>query len=208
MAVKTDFKKTLDAYRAPMNEFRVVEIPAMRYLMVDGHGDPNSDADYTAAVEALFPVAYRLKFLSKNELGHDYVVPPLEGLWWAGDMEAFTDSRDKSHWDWTMMILVPDWLSETHVHEAVQRVRAKRPPLRLESVRFETLEEGLCVQTLHLGSFDDEGPVLKRLHHEFVPANKLVLTGKHHEVYFSDPRKTAPEKLRTLLRQPVARATV
>lgn len=206
MSDKIDFKQALDAYRAPCGDFRIARIPAMRYLMVDGHGDPNSDPRYAEALEALYPVAYKLKFLSKRELGRDYVVPPLEGLWWAEDMGSFTVSRDKSRWDWTMMLMVPEWLSDGQVEEAVLQVRAKGAPARLDEVRLDTLEEGLCVQTLHLGSFDDEGPVLERLHHEFIPANGLVPTGRHHEVYFSDFRRTAPEKLRTLLRQPVGRA--
>lgn len=199
---KIDFKKTLDAYRARRGVFRLVEIPEMQYLMIDGHGDPNSDPAYAEALEALYPVAYRLKFASKRELGRDYVVPPLEGLWWADDMEAFTGSRDKSRWDWTMMLMAPEWIDADLFARAVDQA-AKAAPARLADVRFESLAEGLCVQTLHIGPFDDEGPVLERMHDAFLPENGLRLAGKHHEVYFSDFRKTAPEKLRTLLRQPV-----
>lgn len=120
-------------------------------------------------------------------------------------MEAFTGSRDKSRWDWTMMLMVPDWIGRELFERAVERVAVKDPPARLCDVRLECFDEGLAVQTLHVGSFDGEGPVLARMHHEFIPENGLALTGKHHEVYFSDFRKTAPEKLRTLLRQPVTR---
>ena len=205
MAAKVDFKKTLDSYRSAAGVFRIVDVPVRQFLMVDGHGDPNCDPAYTEALQALYPVAYKMKFASKIELGRDYVVPPLEGLWWAEDMEAFTTSRDKSRWDWTMMLMVPDWIGCELFDSAVERVAAKDVPTRLGEVRFETFAEGLAVPTLHVGSFDDEGPVLDRMHHEFIPDNDLTLTGKHHEVYFSDFRKTAPEKLRTLLRQPVAR---
>lgn len=205
MTEKIDFKKTLESYQAPRGNFRIVEVPALQYLMIDGHGDPNTAPEYVDALEALYPVAYKLKFASKRELGRDYVVPPLEGLWWAEDMSAFTLSRDKSQWDWTMMLMVPEWIDRSLFKRAIEVVRAKGVPKRLGDVRLESLTEGLCVQTLHVGSFDDEGPVLDRMHHEFIPESGLEMRGKHHEVYLSDFRKTAPEKLRTILRQPVSR---
>lgn len=203
MTDKIDFKKTLDSYQAPRGKFRIVDVPDMQYLMVDGHGDPNTSPAYTDALSALYPVAYKLKFTSKRELERDYVVPPLEGLWWAKDMDTFTVSRDKSQWDWTMMLMVPDWIDRTSFLSAVEQAGAKNRPTRLDDVRLETLSEGRCVQTLHFGSFDDEGPVLERMHREFIPENGLRVDGKHHEVYFSDFRKVTPDKLRTVLRQPV-----
>jgi hypothetical protein len=203
MADKLDFKTTLDGYAAKPGVFRLLELPELQYLMVDGHGDPNTSPDYAAALAALYPVAYRLKFASKRELGRDYVVPPLEGLWWADDLAAFTTARDKSRWRWTMMLLVPDWLDDAAVQAAIEQAGHANAPARLRDVRLGRLAEGRCVQTLHLGSFDDEAPVLARLHHEFVPEHGLLLTGRHHEIYLSDPRRTAPEKLRTILRQPV-----
>ena len=202
---KIDLKKTLDSYQAPKGAFRILRVPERRYLMIDGHGDPNSSPDFTQAVESLYPVAYKLKFGSRATTGRDYVVPPLEGLWWAEDLDAFTTARDKSQWDWTMMLLVPEWIDEDQVLAAKEQAGAKNRPARLDDVRFEALAEGLCVQTLHIGSFDDEAPVLDRLHHEFVPAEGLALRGKHHEIYLSDFRRTAPEKQRTILRQPVER---
>lgn len=206
MTEKVDFKKTLDSYRARHGEFRMVDVGEMQYLMIDGHGDPNISAAYSEALAALFPVAYKLKFISKRERELDYVVPPLEGLWWADDMDAFTVSRDKSQWDWTMMLMVPSWLDEDAFQQAVDQVGAKNKPALLDEVRLETLSEGLCVQTLHRGSFDDEGPVLERMHSEFIPANGLREEGKHHEIYFSDFRRVTPDKLRTVLRQPVRSA--
>jgi hypothetical protein len=202
MTDKTDFKKTLDAYRAKRGEFRIVQVPDLRYLMIDGRGDPNTPA-FAAAVEALYPVAYKLKFASKRDLGRDYVVMPLEGLWWAEDMDAFTSARDKSRWDWTLMIMVPDWIDEAAFAAAVDRVGAGNAPARLGDVRLDTLSEGRCAQTLHVGPFDEEADVLARMHHEFIPAQGLGLAGRHHEIYLSDLRRTAPEKLRTILRQPV-----
>lgn len=204
MSAKTDVKK-LDAYQARAGQFREIELAPARYLMIDGAGDPNTEA-FARAVESLYPLAFALKFLSKLELGRDYVVPPLEGLWWADDLEAFTRRRDKSRWLWTLMILVPEWLTSAHVEDAVARTRDKGAAPRLDDVRLEPLDEGLSVQTLHVGSFDDEGPVLARLHEEFLPAHGLRPTGKHHEIYLSDFRRVAPEKWRTILRQPVVRA--
>ena len=189
---KIDFKKSLDSYRAPAGEFRILDIPTRRYLAVDGAGDPNTSPEYAAALESLFPAAYKVKFASKRELGRDYVVPPLEGLWWAEDMDAFTVGRDKSRWSWTLMLLVPEF------------VTADVLPELPGSVRLEMLSEGTVVQTLHLGSYDDEGPLLARMHDEFIPANGLSRTGRHHEIYLNDARRVAPEKLRTILRQPVA----
>ncbi|MET7969889.1 GyrI-like domain-containing protein [Micromonospora sp. NPDC005305] len=203
MTNKTDFKKTVDAYQAQRGRFRVVDVPDTRYLMIDGHGDPNTSPAFTEAVEALYPVAYKVKFASKRDLGRDYVVPPLEGLWWAEDMSSFTSARDKSRWDWTLMLMVPDWIDPALLDGAVEQVRAKNRPARLDDVRLETLSEGRCVQTLHVGSFDDEADVLAHLHHEVIPAQGFRLAGTHHEIYLSDFRRVAPEKQRTILRQPV-----
>lgn len=203
MTDKTDFKRELDAYRARLGEFRIVEVPELQYLMIDGHGDPNTSPMFTDAVEALYPVAYKLKFASKKELGRDYVVMPLEGLWWSKDMDFFTSSRDKSRWDWTLMIMVPDWIDQDLLAAAVEQAGVKNNPSRLDEVRLETLSEGRCAQTLHVGSYDDEADLLARMHHEFIPAHDLRMVGKHHEIYLSDFRKVAPEKLRTILRQPV-----
>lgn len=206
VAVKVDLKKTIDAYRATAGEFSIIEVPELQYLMIDGRGDPNTAVAFAEAIETLYPVAYALKFASKRELERDYVVPPLEGLWWAENMDAYSSLPDRSQWLWTLMIMVPDWITRDLFATVVDRVRAKSAPARLDDVRFETLAEGRCVQTLHIGPFSAEAEVLARLHDEFIPAHGLTLAGKHHEIYFSDFRTVAPEKLRTILRQPVATA--
>src|SRR5215469_15633590 len=121
---KTDFRKTLDSYRAKRGEFRVLDVPPMQYLMIDGHGDPNSP-EFADAIKALYPVAYKLKFASKQDLGRDYVVMPLEGLWWSSDMETFTAARDKSRWDWTIMSMVPDWVTGETFDASLAKVAAK-----------------------------------------------------------------------------------
>lgn len=206
MAGKVDLKKDLKAlYAPPSGRFVIVDVPALQYLMVDGTGDPNTAPAYAHALDWLYSVSYPVKFMSKKELGRDYAVMPLEGLWWADDMGLFI-SREKDKWSWTMMILQPDWITAAMIEAAVARARGKlgEPPANL---RLERLEEGLCVQTTHVGPYDDEGPTLAKLHDEFLPQNSLVATGHHHEIYIGDPRRTAPAKLKTVLRQPVRRKT-
>jgi len=208
--VAIDPKKALDAYRAKQGEFRVLDVPPMQYLMIDGAGDPNTSPAYAEAVGALFPIAYTLKFASREQLGIDTVVMPLEGLWHAPDMESFTSRRDKSAWLWTLMILIPDHVTREMFVSAVDTVEAKLAAKKqsspsFRSVRLESLDEGLCAQTLHVGSYDDEAPVLERLHNEFIPESGLRMTGLHHEIYLSDVRRVEASKLRTILRQPVER---
>nr|AGC71301.1 hypothetical protein [uncultured bacterium A1Q1_fos_515] len=201
--MKFDPKKELDSYRARRGVFELVSVPRMQYLMIDGHGDPNTATAYADALATLYPVAYKLKFFSKRELDRDYVVGPLEALWWSADMAAFTSARDKSRWDWTAMIVVPDWLTDDHVEAARSTVeRGGGAPL-LGELRCDCLDEGLAVQTLHIGSYDDEADVLAAMHDDFIPSHGLAMSGLHHEIYLSDPRRVAASKLRTILRQPV-----
>ncbi len=199
---KTDFKKTLKHLYNPPRRFVTVDVPEMQFVMVDGHGDPNTTQDYKDAVETLYAMAYKIKFMSKKDLEKDYTVPPLEGLWWAEDMETFI-TRDKSQWDWTMMIMTPDWISIEFFADAVGQVRKAKDPAAINKVRLERYHEGLSVQIMHIGSFDDEGPVLSQMHSDFIPNNGFVENGKHHEIYLSDPRRVTPEKLKTVLRQPI-----
>lgn len=199
---KVDFKKTLSQLYAPSaKEFRIVEVPEMQFLKVDGAGDPNTSQSYKKAVEWLYSVSFSVKFMSKKELEKDYTVPPLEGLWWAHDMSSFT-SRAKDEWSWTMMIMQPDWISIEMLAAGIEKAKKKlgEPP---ESLRLESFDEGKCVQIMHIGSYDAEGPVIAKMHTEFMPTNGLVENGLHHEIYLGDPRKTVPEKLKTVLRQPV-----
>lgn len=202
---KIDFKKELDyLYKTSPKKFSVVAVPPLKYLMIDGEGDPNSSPDYADAISALYTVSYTLKFMSKNELERDYVVPPLESLWWADDMSAFAKGRKQS-WKWTAMILVPDWITKPMVKKAIKSAGEKKENHMLGQLRHEVLNEGKSVQILHVGPFDEEGPMLQRMHNDFMPENKFTFNGKHHEIYLSDPRKVAPEKLRTLVRQPVTK---
>ncbi|HEY73626.1 MAG: hypothetical protein B6I35_07150 [Anaerolineaceae bacterium 4572_32.2] len=203
---KTDFKKKLKhLYRPSTKEFVVIDVPPMMFLMIDGHGDPNVAQEYQDAIEALYGVAYKLKFMSKKEKEMDYIVPPLEGLWWADDMETFTTKRDKSTWDWTMMIMQPEWITREMFEEALEQVKKKKNPPALYKLRLEAYHEGLSVQIMHIGPYEAEAPTIARMH-TFIAENGYEPAGKHHEVYLGDPRKVAPEKLKTVLRQPVREA--
>lgn len=198
---KLDLKKARKAlFTGSHNRFAPIMAPPVLYLMVDGHGDPNTTSDYRRAVESLYATAYAIKFSCKAR-GSDFVVAPLEGLWSAPDPESFA-ARRKDEWDWTMMIMLPDHVDEATFAAASARAAEKLGALS-KSLRLESLEEGLCLQALHIGSYDDEGPLLAALHSEIMPSGGYDFSGRHHEVYLSDPRKTAPEKLKTLLRQPV-----
>jgi hypothetical protein len=198
---KLDLKKARKAlFTAPRGSFATVVVPRVLYLMADGHGDPNTAPEYPRAVEALYSTAYALKFACKAE-GRDFVVAPLEGLWSAADPSSFV-ARRKHEWDWTMLIMVPDFVDQAAFESARAKAQAKLGSLP-PCLRLEALEEGVCLQALHIGSYDQEGPLLARLHNEIMPARGYDFAGPHHEIYLGDPRKTAPEKLKTILRQPV-----
>ena len=201
--VKVDLKKEYKRlYSAPADEPEMVEVPALRYLMVDGRGDPNDNADFQAAMEALYGMAYTLKFmLKRGPSALDWVVMPVQGLWWADDMEVFRlDAR--TDWKWTLMILQPDDVTEEHGETAREELREKTDPPGLPGLRYETYSEGLSAQVMYVGPYADEGPTIARLH-EFIDEQGRRPKGKHHEIYMGDPRRTAPERLRTIIRQPV-----
>jgi hypothetical protein len=208
---KLDFKKADRAfYTGKAGRFDRLTLPSMRFLMIDGEGDPNNAPAYARAAAALYALSYGLKFHGKQTLGQDHAVGPLEGLWWADDMETFV-TRDKAAWKWTMCIRQPTWVSGDVFEEIRSSVTAKQAKKKdaatdeatLARVRLEDFEEGDVVQVLHIGSYDDEAPVLAHMHGEVIPGMGLAMRGLHHEIYLSDPRRVAPEKLRTILRQPV-----
>jgi hypothetical protein len=201
-----DVKRELKQSYAPTNaDWALVDVPAQQFIAVDGRGDPNTSADYARAVEALYAVAYTIKFTSKRTLGRDFVVGPLEGLWWSDRPEVFI-TRAKDAWHWRMLISQPDWITEDHIEVARQAALAKKGLPTIADIRRETLHEGTSAQLLHVGPYDDEGPALARLHREYLAANNLRMSGHHHEIYLSDRRRTEPAKLKTILRQPVRRA--
>lgn len=198
-----DVKRERKELYAPKNTtWAVVDVPEQQFIAIDGTGDPNTSPAYASAVEALYAVAYTLKFAGKQTAGGDFVVAPLEGLWWSDRPERFT-ARDKDSWSWTMLICMPSWITKEMIEDAQRTALAKKKLPAISQLRHLTLHEGPSAQLLHIGSYDDEAPALHQLHHDYLDAHGLRATGPHHEIYLSDPRKTAPEKMRTILRQPV-----
>ena len=203
MATLNFTKEQKELYQ-PGREFEVVDLPELVFLAIDGAGDPNAVPAYAAAVEALYAASYAIKFHSKRELDRDYVVAPLEGLWWSAAGHDFT-ALERSEWLWTMLIRQPEWISIGELQGLVEATSLKKKSDTIADLRVEVITEGLSVQVMHIGPYSDEAPTIARLHQEFIPANGLTETGKHHEIYLGDPRRSAPEKLRTVLRQPVRR---
>lgn len=205
---KLDLKKTDRAfYSGKKGRWDRIVIPPVPYLMIDGAGDPGGP-QYAAALGALYPLAYGLKFLKKAQ-AQDFAVPPLSARWWSEDLSAFVDGR-RDKWQWTAMIRMPDFVTPADVETARTATLAKQAkkaggadPSLLRAVRLETLVEGDSFQTLHLGPYTDEAPVLADLHDRVMPEAGVTFGEPHHEVYLSDPRRVAPEKLKTILRQPV-----
>jgi hypothetical protein len=198
---KIDLKKELKhLYNPSSKEVSVVDVPAMNFLLVDGEGAPTSP-QYSEAIEALFNVAYILKFMVKKSQGVDYAVMPLEGLWWVDDMTKFNADK-KNEWKWTAMIMQPKYVGAEDFKLAVEQVKKKKNPAALSKVRFESLKEGEAAQIMYVGPFSAEGPTIQKIHAQ-IQTSGHQLSGKHHEIYLNNPATTAPEKLKTILRQPM-----
>jgi hypothetical protein len=200
---KVDFKKVLKQLYSPSaKEVAIVDVPEMSFAMIDGAGDPNTSGEFQDAIAALYGVSYTLKFmLKKGQPPADFVVMPLEALWWMADMSDF-DMEAKDRWAWTAMIMQPEPVTADLFAQAVKELAGKKDLPALSRMRSERLHEGLSAQVLHVGPYADEAPTVARLH-DFIRENGYALRGKHHEVYLGDPRRTAPEKLKTVVRQPV-----
>lgn len=202
--LQLDLKKEYKQLFAPSAKApALVEVPKLQYLMLDGTGDPNNTVEYQPKVETLFSLAYTLKFMLKKAGTLDYGVTSLEGLWWVEDYSQFS-LADRTNWLWTLLILQPKQVTPAHLAEAAAEVERKKGLEMVQQVRLESLEEGPAAQIMHLGPYSAEEPTVKRLH-EFITANGYELTGKHHEIYLSDPRRAAPDKMKTVIRQPVKR---
>ena len=201
---KIDYTRQLKHLYGPSpRKVEVVDVPRMNFLMVDGEGDPNTAKAFSDAIEALYPLAYTLKFMvKKGETGIDYGVLPLEALWWADDLSAFT-TGNKDAWKWTLMIMQPEFVTGEMVKAATLEVARKKKPVSLPLVRFEAFTEGKAAQTLHIGPFSAEGPTIERVH-ALIEESGSQRVGKHHEIYLSDLRRTAPEKWKTIVRQPMS----
>ncbi|MDQ7826413.1 MAG: GyrI-like domain-containing protein [Candidatus Eremiobacteraeota bacterium] len=201
---KRDYKKLLKhLYGPPAGKVEIVEVPPMNFLMIDGEGDPNTAKSFGDAIEALFSLSYTLKFMvKKGATGVDYGVLPLEALWWSPDMSAFTTGK-KDAWKWTAMIMQPEFITPAMVKEAAGEAGSKKKLASLPLVRFETFTEGHAAQIMHIGPFSEEGPTIEKVH-LFIEKNGGHKVGRHHEIYLSDIRRAAPEKWKTIIRQPMA----
>jgi hypothetical protein len=205
MPTKVDFKKTMKGlYQPSSKEVVNVEVPEMQFLMIDGMGSPGETKEYLDALATLYPVAFKTKFLSKSK-GKDYVVPPLEGLWWADDMNDFIEGN-REKWKWTMMIMQPEWITKEMIKEAIEITKENKPELTevLKKLRFEKYDEGKSAQIMHLGPYSEEGPTVRKVHN-FIEEQGGKYDGhnlKHHEIYLSDPRRAKPENMKTVIRQP------
>lgn len=200
---KVDYKKVLkEFYRPSSRKPSEVDVPEMNFLMIDGKGDPNTAQEYQDALEALYATSYTLKFKLKKAKIADFIVMPLEGLWWVEGSEGF-DFDVKLNWCWTSMIMQPEPVTRNEVIEAMAETKEKKDPVALQKIRFESFREGYSVQIMHIGPFSEEQPTIDKLH-TYAEEQGFKLRGKHHEIYLSDPRRTAPEKIKTVIRQPVA----
>lgn len=201
---KIDYLKQLKHLYSPSaKKVEVVDVPEMNFLMIDGKGDPNRAQAFKDGVEALFSLSYTLKFMiKKGQMEIDYGVLPLQALWWANDMSAFT-TGDKDAWKWTTMIMQPEFITKALVEEATKEVARRKKLAALPLVRFEAFREGKAAQLMHIGTFSEEGPTIEKVH-AFIEEVGSQRIGKHHEIYLSDIRRAAPEKWKTIVRQPMS----
>ncbi|BHH82360.1 GyrI-like domain-containing protein [Desulforhopalus sp. 52FAK] len=200
---KIDYKKELKhLYKPSPKTVATVDVPEMNFLMIDGKGDPNTSVAFQDAIQCLYPVSYTLKFMVKRgEIGIDYGVLPLEGLWWCDDMRDFSVD-DKSDWKWKLMIMQPELITQDMVEVAISEVKKKKNPVALPLLKFQKYAEGNSAQMMHIGPFSEEGPTIEKVHN-YIQELGSSRTGKHHEIYLSDIRRAKPEKWKTIIRQPM-----
>lgn len=206
-----DYKKEYRDLYMPRDKPVLIEVPPMNFLMVDGSGDPNNNPEFQQATELLYGLSYAIKMSKKKGKQPDgyfeYVVPPLEGLWWVDEGSFSLEKRE--NWKWTLMIRQPEFVNAELIQWATNELMRKKPELAINKARFEVFEEGLCMQIMHIGPYSTEPETMKKVEAfllEHGLEDRLLSGGKHHEIYLSDPRKAKPETMKTVLRQPVARA--
>jgi hypothetical protein len=199
---KIELKKELKAFYNPTaKDVTLIEVPKMNFIMIDGKGAPESE-QFAGSIQALYPIAYTIKFDKKKVTGTDFTVMAMEGLFWADDMAVFMpETADRSAWQWTLMIMQPDFVTRADFSEAKEAARKKKDIPFLANVRFESYTEGKAAQIMHIGPYSAEGPNIQRIHNKIKEIGGK-LSGKHHEIYLSDPRRAAPEKMKTVIRQP------
>lgn len=201
---KIDLKKELkEYYWNSTKEIKIVNVPTMNFLMVDGKGDPNISEEFTDAIQSLYSLAYTIKFTLKKESEIDYGVMPLEGIFWTDDMSKFSQGN-KNIWKWTIMMMQPKFVTKKFFNDCLEEVKKRKNFQSLSEIRFEKYSEGSSAQIMYIGPYSDEGPTIMRVH-DFVKEKGYELKGKHHEIYLGDPGRTKPEKLKTIIRQPIAK---
>jgi hypothetical protein len=195
-----DLKKDLKHLYSPSKTPSIVDVPTLSFLMIDGQGDPRSES-FKDVVGTLFSVAYTIKFHIKKTQNIDFGVMPLEGRWWVEDYREL-DFERRDNWMWTLMIMQPESVTPEIVDQCRAAVQKKKGLAALPPVRLESFTEGLVAQMLYTGPYADEWPTIERLH-AYIEEQGGTLTGKHHEIYLNDFTRTAPERLKTILRQPL-----
>jgi hypothetical protein len=201
---KLDYKKEFpNLYNPSAKESTIIDVPDMKYFMIDGKGDPNTSQEFQDATTCLYGASYtlKMKIIKLKMPTKDYIVPPLEGLWFMHTMSEWT-MEDKSKWQWTLMIRIPDFATDDYINKAMEILKETKDPVAFPKLRYETYHEGTCVQILYIGSYDNEGPTIQKMH-KFAEDKGYVLSGNHHEIYLGDPRKMKPESLKTVIRQPI-----
>ena len=216
MSDKLDYKKEYKNFYQPKTAPTIVDVPSMKFIMIDGKGNPNDEAgEYVKAIELLYGLSYTIKMSNKsgNSLPDffEYVVPPLEGLWWT-EVDRPFDTNQKDKLIWIAMIRQPEFVTDEVFNWAVDELKKRKPQLDISRARLEEFTEGLCVQMMHLGSYDTEAITVKSID-DFAASNGYVnaisevspegIIRRHHEIYLNDPRKVAPEKMKTVIRHPI-----
>jgi len=200
---KIDLKGELKYLYSPSaKEVQTVEVPQFNFIMIDGKGDPNA-GEFADAISALYSLSFSLKFTIKKKTAVDYPVMALEALW--GDASGVFDASDRKEWNWTAMIMQPEFVDSKLYRSAAEEVRKKKDLKSLGKARLEEFHEGLSAQIMHIGPYSAEAPTIERLH-QYIKESGGKPRGRHHEIYLGDPRRAAPSKLRTILRQPFERS--
>ncbi len=203
MSKKIDLRKQLKHLYSSSKKPSIINVTPAKFLAITGRGEPGGEA-YQAALNALYSVAYSVKFKAKAA-GNDFVVMTLEGLWWLDDPKASFERVPREKWNWKSMIRQPDFITLKMVQEAKAETKKKKGLKEIDRVILEEFHEGLSVQVMHVGPFSEEGETIAKLH-KFIHENGYKMRGYHHEIYMSDVRRTAPERWKTIIRQPIEKA--